>query len=630
VIDWINNTIWNDLTAINTIVDYINNTIWTKISLINVTVGNISVNISTELRLLESNLTTLNNNIWSSINITDSVITYLNNTIWNEITAVNTTIDYLNNTIWTNLSLIDSDIDTLSVSVHTSLTASETNISNIIYNVWTSLNLTNATIDYLNASIWNEIDIINSNLNNTNLTITNMILLMENNITSLVITIENVIDYALMPDAQVICRNPPIVFSVFDRVGMMLGGSVWHVCPPINVIAQTRQEATGNWINSTPLIPSNGTVENGSITIMEDIIYFSIVNGTSPSWINITYTDNGTLIQNTTYLPARFYPEGFNVTINASCDIYTNRETRFNQLKKFYWDIYNGTDNPGWITESNGQKRAGYHRAGLEIENTMNTIWYDVYVYAGFSPTSEPDISTIRVTDVDNDNTILDEGENYKATTGIEFKLTGCLNISEARNFLCEYYKSFSEQYYYGSDIIHIDAHQTNKRHAGKLYNYFEYTWINRYPQTYRGTLSFYFDFEVETGIKQDEIIVYDSGLQRNVTNFIVSDQFLQIGGNAIGDVSPGGGKTYEVYFKFEVYPGQNVEDLHIATPLTNWGGIPISLFLVFVLIGLFLMIYGIFLMGSKNNRYKEHGKALTGIGLLIAVIVWILSALGV
>lgn len=436
--------------------------------------------------------------------------------------------------------------------------------------------------------------------------------------------IDETLDDALMPDTVVYSRNPPIVFSCFDRIGMMLGMNYYKICPPINVIAQTRTEYTGNWINSTPMVPSNGTTENGSITILEDIVYFQITNGTAPTWVNITYMDNGTVIQNTTYLPNRFYPEGYNITINASTDIHITREIRFNQLKKFYWDYYPGTDNPGWLTE-NGQKRSGYHRAGWEITNTMNQIWYDVYVYAGLSTETQPDLSTVRVTDVDNGNRILDEGENYRVGgNSIEFKLTGCLNISETRNFLGEYYSDYDDQYYYGNDVIHIDAYQTGKRHDGKLYNYFEYTWINTYDKTYRGSLSFYFDFEVITGIKQNEIVVYDANNHRNITDFIVSDQFLMIGTNSVGDIAPGGGKTYNVYFKFETQPGSNVDTLHLATPLA---GTPISMFIILVGLGLVMIFYGFFLMLRKgeNKKTKKLGETLTFVGLLLTALIWIL-----
>jgi len=446
-----------------------------------------------------------------------------------------------------------------------------------------------------------------------------------------ILEFDSTLDNALMPDANVICRNPPIVFSAYNPVGMMLGGNYITICPPINVIAQTRNTTTGNWIDSTALIPSNGTTANGSISILEDIIYFSIVNGTVPTWINITYTSNGTLIQNTSYIPTKFYPEGFNVTINASCDIQINRETRFNQLKQFYWDVYTGTNNPGWITESNGQKRVGYHRAGLEISNTMSTIWYDVYVYAGFSPDSSPDLSTVRLTDVDNDNTLLEEGEDYKATSGVEFKITGSLDCGETRSFLAEYYSNTLEEYYYGSDVIHIDAYQINKRVGEKLYNYFEYTWINSYDRTYRGPLSFYFDFEVITGIKQNEFIVYDVGQEQNITDFIISDQFLQIGSNAVGDVNTGGGKTYKVYFKFDEYLGQNVEDLHLTTQLTTFLGVPISIFIVFMFIGLSMMVTGVLMAVFKEKKtHRDYGKGLVGFGLLFVVIIWFLSAMGV
>lgn len=438
------------------------------------------------------------------------------------------------------------------------------------------------------------------------------------------------LDYVFMPDAYVYSRNPPIIFSAFDRIGMMLGQNYYSICPPINVIAQTRYEETGNWINNTALIPSNGTTENGSITVLEDIIYFNIVDGNAPTWVNITYTSNGTLIQNTTYIPSRFYPETYNVTINASTDIHITRETRFNQLKMFYWDIYPGTDNPGWLYEG-GQKRVGYHEAGLEVENTMSVIWYDVYVYAGYTPEKEIDLSTVRVTDVDNGNMILDEGEHFRAGgSGLDFRLTGSMTAGETRSFIAECYESYSDQYYYGSEVIHIDSYQTNKRMNEKLYNYFKVTWINTNSKTYRGTLEFYFDFEVKTGIKQNDIIVYDAGTQTNITDFIIGDSFLKIGSEAVGDVNPGGGKTYEVYFKFDTYPGQNLDETHMNTPMFNFAGIPISIFVVLIMIFLFMAVFGALLfLFSKQKKTKDHGKALVLVGILVTFLTWLLTAVG-
>jgi len=448
------------------------------------------------------------------------------------------------------------------------------------------------------------------------------------------IEFDNALDAALMPDATIICRNPPIYISVFDILGMQLGGSYWRVCPPLNVLAETRNHSTGNWINSTPLVPSNGTTENGTITIIgeHDVIYITTVNGTVPSWINITYSDNGTLIQNTTWVPSKFYPEGFNVTINASDDVHIYRETVFNMLKKFDWDIYNGSNNPGWITE-NGQKRPGYHRAGIEIMNTMNVHWYNVYAYCGFSPTSKPDTSTVRITDVDNDNTILKDGENYDVTaSAIQFKVLGGVNASETRNYLLEYYNSKLEQYYYGSDTISISSYQSNIRFNDKLYNYIKYTWVNRYDKTYRGSLDFYFKFPIPTEIIGDELVVYDANNACNVSDISFSGSSLKIGTNAIGDVASGSGRTYEIYFKFADYPGENPNELHFSTPIYIFLGVPISFFTIFVGIGLGLMIIGIgmYVYYKDIKKYQKISKNLIGIGLLLAIIIWLITALGV
>jgi len=104
----------------------------------------------------------------------------------------------------------------------------------------------------------------------------------------------------------------------------------------------------------------------------------------------------------------------------------------------------------------------------------------------------------------------------------------------------------------------------------------------------------------------------------------------LMIGSDAMGDIPSGGGKTFEVYFKFDTYPGQDVESVHMTTPLVDWG-VPISIFLIFVAIGLFLLCFGIMLfVFYQRKSFKEYGKVLMGVGLLVVVITWVLSALGV
>jgi hypothetical protein len=625
IIGYLNNTMWANFTIINTTIDtinnklsidfdmlnvsitYLNNSIWTNLTAINSNIDSVNNTVISVISLTETNLTTLNNNIWNSINITDSIVTYLNNTLHNEISAVNVTLDYLNNTIWTNLSLIDSDIDTLSVSVHTSLAASETNISNIVYNVWSSLNISNATIDYLNASIWNNLSFIQSSLNNTNLTITNMILLMENNITSLVITIENIIDFALMPDIVIWSRNPPMVFSVYDKEGMAIGGNIIKICPALITIATTRVETTGNWINSTAQIPSNGTVENGTITILEDALYIS--GSGSISYINITYTDNGTLMQNTTYIPSKINLYGENLTINASGDIHILRETRYHQLYKFHWDY---------------DAITGGHTAGIDIINPMAVPIYDVYVYVEFSNQSTADPTTVVMKDVANDGTVSEHGEDYDISfVGIHFYLLS-INASSTRGFTIEYTKQFDDAYRYGEETVNIPTYDKTVWN-GLSFNTFIVNWHNDEDTIFRGALYAKLNFEIPTEINKDSIRIWDddNNCELDSSSFISGSGFIRIGADGIGDVSPGGGRSFQVYFLMTVYPGADPTKFTLNTQIF-WGITP---FLIILLVGLILIGYSAYVYVYKEKKDWKNGIVL---GVFIIFIFFVMAQMGI
>jgi len=240
--------------------------------------------------------------------------------------------------------------------------------------------------------------------------------------------LQNELDDALMPDDIIWATNPVTIFSIFDQHGQQLGTNIWKVCPALNIWATTRNSTYSNHTTSIPLIPDNSTASNGDITVEKDILYIS--GNSSVSWVNITYTDNNTLMQNTTYIPNKLNLNGENLTINASCDIHILRETRYSQMKKFYWNIHNSTENPGYI---NG--RAGYHSSGITVSNTLNTILYDVYVYAGFSDKTTPDTNTVRIHDVEN-GVNLEQGEDFKTSgDGIEFKIDGGMGSNTKREF---------------------------------------------------------------------------------------------------------------------------------------------------------------------------------------------------
>lgn len=446
-------------------------------------------------------------------------------------------------------------------------------------------------------------------------------------ITGQLLELSTEIDYALMPDAYYYMANPTIIFSCFDSVGQKLGQNVWKVCPAKQLIATTRNETYSNWINSTALVPGNGSVANGTITIDEDILYLS-GNGTI-SWVNITYTSNGTLMQNTTYIPNLIHLSGQDLTINASENINVQRETRFNQVKKFYWDIYNSSDNTGYLAN-----RPGYHVATLEFENVLDVPLYDTYIFIGFSDKTSPDSNTVRVTDVSNDGVVLESGEDYRTSeSGIDFKILGGMSASSTRTFTVEYYKEDHTEYVYDEGTIEAGYIERQKSFQDEFYNYFDFIWQNNRDKTFRGGILVKIaPSKIETEIIKGSVIIIDrdnSNQEIDDSQYVVGDTFIMISSEIVGDVTPGGGRSFGIYYQEEQYPGSNPREFHLNTPIGRFLLIMWTPFLLIVVFPLLLMAVGIYL-AIREGKLKDSYKALIAVGLVVTVLFWILQAKGV
>ena len=431
------------------------------------------------------------------------------------------------------------------------------------------------------------------------------------------------LDYALMPDEQIFCYNPCTIFSVFDRLGMMLGQDIWEVCPILNVIATTENNTYGNNINSYPLIPSNSTTANGTISIVEDVLYV-FGNGTV-NWVNITYTDNGTLMQNTTYIPGRININGQNLTIEGSCDIYVSRETTYSQTTKFYWNIYNSSINPGHISG-----RVGYHSAGITVNNPLTCSIDPVYVFAGFSDKTIPDTSSIQIQDVEN-GVLLEQGENFKTTgDGIEFRINGGLPSNSNREFTMGYYKDTAHTYYYEDAQIEILQYVEEKTlsTSSKIYKYSEFIWINDNDLAFRGSLRVKLGFKVD--LDRDSVKIMDLNYNQMVDDrdIIVGDEFIWISSNTMGTVQSGGTRSFGIYFQELEYPGQNINEMHLNTPLANILGLPISMFVILVLIGMIIIGSGVAMI-LINHDLKDKYIMVVLLGFAITIGTWILTAKG-
>jgi hypothetical protein len=446
-------------------------------------------------------------------------------------------------------------------------------------------------------------------------------------VTGQILELQDDIDYALMPDEVLWSVNPISVCSAFDKYGMMLGANVWKVCPPKIVVATTRNNTYAGNITFIPLIPENDSSGDGAVSVKEDILYLS---GTA-TYVNISYADNGTSIQNTTYVPSIVHlpvGEGLNITVNCSNDIFMLRETTYSQNKKFYWDIWNSTQNQGYIPN-----RGGYHRTSIDVVNSLNTSLYNVRVLAGFSNKTTPDLSTARVTDVHNDVITDDQSDDFKTTgSGIEFQIDGGIPSSTTRNFILEYYGEITSNYVY-SDVQReiLPGYDTKITLSmdNQFYNYEEIRFHNSHNVGFKGDLLIRFNIPMTVDSKT--IKVQDLDNQRMLTSdeYIPSSDFVQISNAAIGNMPAGGVRTFGIYWQEDASMVSDAGTIHLDTFLFNFMGlIPFTPFIGISLICLFPVGIGAYGLGKKR-RWDKKSISLILLGLLLIGFFFMLQALG-
>ena len=426
------------------------------------------------------------------------------------------------------------------------------------------------------------------------------------------------LDYYFMPDIEIICRNPPMIYSIYDKEGMAFGNDFYKICPTLITIATTRVTTYCNWINSTPMVPSNGSVINGTVTILRDALYLS--GSSSITWVNITCADNNTLMQNTSYIPSRVDIYGQNLTINASGDISVMRETKYNQLRKFDWTYY---PFEGYGPDPS---RAGWHSAGIEFINPMSVPLYEVYGIAGFSNQSNSDGNSVVVRDTANGGVISKRGPDYDVTdAAIHFSLLS-IDASSSRAFTIGYYKLSAESYTYSEGTVSIPDYDPIVWDSNS-YNWFKAHWTNPYDTTFRGALYIKLNFNVPTEIDTTSMRIYDLTFDHELdpTVFIPGDKYIRISAEGMGDVLPGSGRAFDVYFLMTEYPGADPRELHLNTEI--WMGI--TPFLIIFGIGAGFVILGACLAAWDKKEQKDRWKASVGLGVFIMVIFYILSAMG-
>jgi len=419
------------------------------------------------------------------------------------------------------------------------------------------------------------------------------------------------ISYALTPDVIVKGTNPPLVYSVYDTEGMCLGNGIFKICPAVITIATTKTTMAGNWINSTPRIPTNGSVTNGTVTILKDELY--IAGNASIAWVNITYTSNGTTLQNTTYIPSKLDLYGQNITINASDNIVVKRNIKYNQLKKFYWTYYS---------------YEGRYNAGINISDPMTVPIYDVYCYAEFANDSNPDFSSVTMRDIANNGTIMKRGQNFDVSAGgVHFYLLS-INASSSRSFTIEYRRSVSESFSYGVAESIVNGYASTVFQGGS-YQYFLVDWINTGSLIFKGTLSVKLNFSKILDIDPGSIIIQDRDHNVILSSSGVTQagDLLMFGSSVLGDVNPGGGRAFAVYFLFKTYPGANPLVYKLSTPLIIlFGVLSITLFLIgTVICGIVVTASALLYMFDRRGK-RAHGfmvlMAVFSLGIFFLIVL--------
>ena len=686
IVDYINNTIWNDISAIDVVVDYINNTIWSDIAIINSSLNSLNSTMISNFTFVNSTVSNIKHSVltlWNAQNYSfqnlenrstvlfnfyntneglgldrETLKVYVNGSrlignkyyTYNESDEINVTVkDYYNNTLYHNNFTITAPytfID-LGLTFHSWLFSDKNDdyymISILKYGAsrwWErgivpygerefmipSGNYTLRIYDKDDSEIYNSSSSGNITVNNSRVYVihgTNLSLLISGQsvIKGQLLELSSEIEYALMPDEIIYSSNPPRIFSVFNRIGQMLGNNVWKVCPALDVIGTTRNSTMTNSTTSHPLIADNSTT-GVEVTVINDILYLS--GNSSVNWVNITYADNGTLMQNTTYIPNKININGEDLTITSSSDINILRETTFSKMTKFYWNIYNSTTNLGHISN-----RAGFHNAVLEVKNSLNVPLYDVYVFAGFSDKTIPDFNSVRIRDIENGVT-LERGENYKTTgDGVEFMIENGLSADSERAFQVGYYKDVAHTYVYEDAQIEALSFVDQKVLNDEFYKYSEIMWVNNNDKTFRGSLRVKLGFDVD--IDRDTVNVYDIDNNQLIddSHIIVGDEFVWISGNAIGSVSSGSGRSFGIYFQELEYPGSSPAEWHLDTPIFYMAGMPFTPFFIIFLISILPIAIGIWLM-VYNKKYRDSYGLMVIVPVVFDVILWIMQSKGI
>jgi len=335
------------------------------------------------------------------------------------------------------------------------------------------------------------------------------------------------------------------------------------------------------------------TTSNGTITVKDDRMWF---HGGTTDYVNITYTDTGVLIQNTTYIPNFYDSNGANITVNCSGNVTMEREVRYEQFQEFYWTKYLDEDK---------------YVATVNFSNVLDEIIYDVYLYIAFAGDETPDYSMVSVRDVTN-GVDLREGEHYDISAqGIHMAVLSMDGNTE-RLFTVTYY--IQEETRQPKDgVVVINNYDNTETHNSKNYYYLIGQWVNKDSETFIGTIDLQFNFSVSPKVIAVETIdVWDETNRQYLSRdeFVYTTGGITITQDAVGIITPQSERTYKVYYLYEDEDTVIDDTVDSATNFLrdSFMGLPLGMSLQGIHIVLIILI-GAGLISTTGKQDKDWKK---------------------
>ena len=159
--------------------------------------------------------------------------------------------------------------------------------------------------------------------------------------------------------------------------------------------------------------------------------------------------------------------------------------------------------------------------------------------------------------DVSNAGVVLKSGEHYDTSlAGVHFYILS-IDSDSTRGFTLEYYKRFDDAYNYGEAQISV-AGYIGTEWNGLSFNTFDASWINNEDTIFRGGLYAKLDFDDSSDIDSSSMRIWDKNNNKELSSsdFVYGSGFIRIGADGLGDVNPGSGRSFSIYFLLDEYPG--------------------------------------------------------------------------